>query len=485
LTRSVWSVIECFQANGTGDESESMESESSGMRFVNRLFIAFMLIVLFSSHFPAVAQSNALPVKAKYDVRVRTDYDYRSQGSDTDQDLYEYWYGGARDLMGGRLDIYASGRSHQDLDGTPSLSLADNQYLGISDTHKNKEDRILQLYADGHDRAGRVSARVGRQYIDSSDFLHLDGAQVSFFEQARLGVGGYYGNPVSYYSSLDGDHAGGVWVTGKPWNGNRSKLTFAQYDDHNGSQDHDTFIESHQELTEYVKVNAQASILNEDFRMVRGDFYYFAPGGGTDIYCGGSRWGSFDAKTIEYSPLYNVLGKQEPATYVYARVSQRLSPYFMVTPGVSSRFAEGDAHEYANRNYNDYDVALTFEPNKKFSASVSFDYYDMSEGDSFLGLSGEIRYRQARVWEVALGTSYADYTYNSYSDISYSMNGGQTVFSQDGTVSVENPNSYTYFLRMKWKVNRRLTLRLHGDIEDNSTSSDLGYRGRASIEVRL
>jgi hypothetical protein len=109
----------------------------------------------------------------------------------------------------------------------------------------------------------------------------------------------------------------------------------------------------------------------------------------------------------------------------------------------------------------------------------------MSEGDSFLGLSGEIRYRQARVWEVALGTSYADYTYNSYSDISYSMNGGQTVFSQDGTVSVENPNSYTYFLRMKWKVNRRLTLRLHGDIEDNSTSSDLGYRGRASIEVRL
>lgn len=455
------------------------------MRVVSRSFVALLLAVICSLSLSAGALTNSLPVKAQYAARVRTDYDYRSQGSDKDQDLREYWYGSARDLLGGRLDVYASGRSEQDLDGTHSSSLADDQFLGISDTHKTTEDRILQLYADGHGSDGKVSARVGRQYIDSSDYLHLDGVQVSFFERARLGIGGYYGNPVSYYSSLDGDHAGGVWVTGKPWEGNRSKITFAQYEDHNGGTDHDYFLESQQNLTEYAKVSAQASVLNEDFRMVRGDFYYFAPGGETGFYCGGSRWGTFDAKTIEYSPLYNVLGKQEPAIYAYARISQKLSKYFMVTPGVSCRFDEGDEHDYANRNYNDYDVALTFEPNKKFSASVSFDYYDMSGGDSFLGLSGEVRYRRSRVWEVALGTSYADYTYNSYSDISYSMSGGQTVFAEDGTVSVEDPNSYTYFLKMKWNVTRRLTMRLQGDIEDNSSSSDLGYRGRASIEVRL
>ena len=455
------------------------------MRLDRRPLSAFLVLLLFCCRLPAGAQSNSLAIQPKYDARLRTDYDYRSQGSQSDQDLYEYWYGGARDLAGGRLDVYGSGRSHQDLDGTPSSSLADNQFLGISDASKTKQDRLLQLYADGHDLDGNFSGRVGRQYIDSSDFLHLDGVQVSLFEKARLGIGGYYGNPVSYYSSLDGDHAGGVWLTGRPWEGNRSKITFAQYDDHNGATDHDYFLESQQNLTESSKVSGQASVLNDEFRMVRGDFYYFAPGGGTDFYCGGSHWGSFDAKTIEYSPLYNVLGQQEPATYAYARISQRLSPYFMVTPGVSCRFAEGDAHEYANRNYNDYDVALTFEPNKKISASVSFDYYDMSGGDSFLGLSGEIRYRQARLWEIALGTSYADYTYNSYSDISYSMNGGQTTFSQDGTVSVENPNSYTYFLRMKWNITKRLAMRLQGDIEDNNTSSDLAYRGRASIEVRL
>jgi hypothetical protein len=456
------------------------------MRLASRHGVPLILTAVLGA-FPLAghAQSNAAPVAARYEGRLRTDYDLRSQGSQKDNDLYEYWYGSARDLLGGRLDLYASGRSHQDLDKPASPSLADDMFLSVSDANGVKEDRLLQLYADGHDRADRVRVRVGRQYIDSSDYLHLDGIQANVFEKGRVGVGGYYGNPVSYYSSLSGDHAGGVWVMGKPWAGNQSRATFAEYEADSGGKDQSYFMDTRQELTEAARVSAQVSVLNEDFRMARGDFYYFAPGGGTDVYCGGSRWGSFDARTRAYSPLYNVLGQQEPATYAYARVSQQLSPHVLLSPGVSCRVAEGDEHVYANRSYNDYDMALTYEPTRKFSASVSLDYWDLSDGDNFLGVSGEIRYRQAKLWEVSVGTSYADYTYNSYSDISYSMNGGQTVFSEDGTVKVENPYSYTYFVRMKWNITRKLILRLQGDVEDDSTSSDLGYRARASIEVRL
>jgi len=455
------------------------------MRLASRYIAALLLVCLSSGSLPAAAQSNAAPVKARYEGRLRLDYDYRSQGSDKDNDFYEYWYGSARDLFGGRLDLYASGRSHQDLDKPASTSLADDPFLGLDNSDGVKEDRLLQLYADAHDRANRARIRIGRQYIDSSDYLHLDGVQAMLFEDGRLGAGGYYGNPVSYYTSLSGDQAGGVWLSGKPWEGNRTKVTFARYEADNGESDQNYFVESRQDLTEAAHLSAQASVLNDEFRMARADFFYFAPGGATDFYCGGSRWGSFDARTRAYSPLYEVLGKQEPSTYAYARVSQQLSPHFLLSPGVSSCFAEGDENEYANRSYNDYDVILTFEPNKKVSASVSVDYWDMSGGDSFLGLSGEIRYRHARIWEISLGTSYSDYTYNSYSDISYSINGGQTVFSEDGTVKVENPFSYSYFLRMKWNLTRKLTLRLQGDVEDDSNSSDLGYRGRASIEVRL
>ena len=418
-----------------------------------------------------------------YEGSVRTEYDIRSQGDQKDSDLYETWYGGARDLMRGCLDIYVSGRSHQDLDYTSSATLADDMFRGPDDSAT--QDRLLQAYADAHDRSDTVRVKAGRQYIDSADFLHLDGAQASLFEKQWMGVGGYYGNPVSYYSSLSGDHAGGVWLTGRPWTGNRSKVTYARYDDHDGEHDQNYYLESQQEVTESARLSGSLSYLNDSFRMARGDLYYLVPDGETAFYGGASRWGSFDARTRAYSPLYDVLGDQAPATYAYAKVSQQVWKYFMVTPGVSSRFSEGDRHDYANRNYNDYDLTLTCEPNKKISASVAVDYWDLSDGDSFLGLSGEVRYRRAKLWEVAVGSSYANYTYNSFSDISYTLNGGQTMFSQDGTISVENPSSYTYFVRMKWALTRRLILRLQGDIEDDSTSSDLGYWARASIEVKL
>lgn len=432
----------------------------------------------------ASAQSNSTPVKAQYGGRLRADYDYRAAGSDKDSDLYQYWNGSARDLLGGRLDAYVSGRSHQDLDGRSS-SLADNGFTGIEDSKGVEETRLLQCYGDAHDQADNVRVRAGRQYIESSDYLHIDGARAMLFEKERLGAGGYYGKPVSYYSTLSGDRAGGVWIQGRPWEGNRSRVTFAEYDADDGETDRNYFMDSYQTLSDAARLSGQASLLNDEFRMARGDFSYAVPGGSTDFYCGGSHWGEFDARTRAYSPLYNVLGEQQPATYAYARVAQQLTPKLLLTPGYSCRIAEGDDKDYANRGYNDYDVALTYEPTKRVSASVSLDYWDLSEGDSFLGVSGEVRYRHNKIWEVSMGTSYADYSYNTYSDISYSMSGGQTVFSEDGTVKVEDPNAYTYFLRFKWHITRKLIMRLQGDVEDESTSDDLAYRGRASVEVRL
>jgi hypothetical protein len=77
-----------------------------------------------------------------------------------------------------------------------------------------------------------------------------------------------------------------------------------------------------------------------------------------------------------------------------------------------------------------------------------------------------------------------DYSYQSYSDISYAANGGQTVFYEDGTVTEQTPYTLTYFVRTKWKVTRRLTLRLQGDIEEQKDVGELAYRARGSVEVR-
>jgi hypothetical protein len=421
--------------------------------------------------------------KPHYEGRIRMDYDYRSEGSSQDSDLYGYWYGSGRDLANGRFDFYASGREHTDLDGATA---EDGTYRSVDDAKGVTEDRLLQAYGDVHDPKGHMSLRLGRQYVDIADYLQMDGGQALFFENGPLGGRVYVGVPVSYYTAVSGDIAGGASVVGRPWTGNRTRFTWAEYyEDRQGGDDQNYFIDLQQDVTDSVRTRGQLSVLNDEFRMARLDGSFFAPDGNTDLHVGGSRWGTFDAKTRAYSPLYNQFGGQQPYTFLYSRLSYAFSPKWMLSPGVSARLADSGAPEFSNRDYRDYDLTLTFEPNKALSSSLSLQYWDVDEGDSFLGLSGEVRYRHRRIWEVSVGSAYVDYTYQNYSDISYSINGGQTVFREDGTVTEESPYTLTYFARTKWNVTRKLILRLQGDIEDRKDALDLSYRARGSVEVKF
>jgi len=455
---------------------------------VSRQFFPFLGLLAAMILFPVSSYSDDKPVAPyqvtpKYEGRIRMDYDYRAEGSSHDSDLYGYWYGNGRDLANGKFDFYVSGREHVDLDGS---SQYDGTYRSVDDAKGVTEERLLQAYGDIHDPKKDVSLRFGRQYIDIADYLQLDGAQATFFENGPLGGRIYGGVPVSFYTPVSGDVAGGASVVGRPWTGNQTRFTWTDYyDDSLSGNDQNFFVDLQQEVTDSVRTRGQLSVLNDKFRMVQLDGSFFAPDGNTDLHVGGSRWGEFDAKTRAYSPLYNQFGIQQPYTYLYSRLSYAISPKWMLSPGVSARLADSGNQEYSNRDYRDYDVTLTFEPTKAVSSSLSLQYWDVDGGDSFLGLSGEVRYRYRRIWEVSVGSAYVDYTYQSYSDIAYSINGGQTVFRQDGTVSQETPYTLTYFVRTKWNVTRKLILRLQGDVEDRKDAADLAFRGRGSVEVRF
>lgn len=451
------------------------------------LMMAVRLVLLTSLAGPLSVHAEDLVAKpavpTAYDLRLRLLYDYRTQGDATDTDLYGYWSGGPRDTWNGRLDVYASGRMHRDMDRPSSSSLADDPYLSVSDVGGVTENRLYQLFVDCHDRNGRMHLRAGRQYIEVADYLHVDGAQAAACEYGKVGCGAFYGKPVSFYSSLSGDDAWGAFVVGRPWTGNRTRLTYSRYATTNGN-DGNYHVDVQQTLSDEVRTRGQVSVLNGEFRMGRLDCYYFAADGETDLYFGGSRWGRFDAETRAYSPFYDVLGTQDPYTYWYARLTQVILPHVSLSPGVSARIADGGGTTYANRDYYDYDLSLTYEPVRAFSVCLSMDYWDVDGGDSFVGVNGDVRYRRGKIWELSLGSSYSKHTYLTYSDFSYSVNGGQTV-SDQGTVTEETPFTYTYYLRAKWTIKRHLTLRLQCDVEDESEASDLAYRGRASIEVRL
>jgi len=426
---------------------------------------------------------NSAQIKPHYEGSIRTEYDYREEGASHDSDLYAYWYASGRDLANGKFDYYVSGRDHTDLDGSSSY---DGTFRSVDDAKGVTENRLLQAYGDIHDTKGNMRLRLGRQYIDMADYLQLDGIQASFFENGPLGGSVYGGVPVSFYTPVSGDYAGGASVVGRPWAGNQTRFTWADYhDDSTSGDDQNYFVDLQQNVTDSLRTRGQLSVLNDKFRMAQLDGSYFAPDGNTDLHVGGSRWGEFDANTRVYSPLYNQYGTQQPYSYLYSRLSYAFSPRWMLSPGVSARLADSGNQQYGNRDYRDYDVTLIFEPAKSVSTSLSLQYWDVDGGDSFLGFSGEIRYRYRRIWEVSVGSAYVDYTYQSYSDISYSINGGQTVFRQDGTVSQETPYSLTYFLRTKWNITRKLILRMQGDIEDQKDAANLAFRGRASVEVRF
>jgi hypothetical protein len=431
---------------------------------------------------PAAALCEEAPVMpAHYDGRVRLDYDFRSQGGQQDSDLYGYWSAGGRDLDNGRYDFYLSGRTHSDLD---DASLAEGTFRSLDDARGVIENRLQQAYVDIHDRPGDLRLRLGRQYLDVADYLQLDGAQAILFENSRFGGRAFLGVPVSYYSSVDGDFAGGLSLVGRPWTGNRTRFTYSQYhDDSEGRSDHNYFLDVQQEVASGVWSRGQISVLNSEFRMANLDLSCFTPGGETSFYLGGSRWGTFDARTRAYSPLYELLGDQEPYSRAYARMSYTLCPTLMVSPGMSVQFADRNSADYSNRDYRDYDLTLTYEPTRALSSSVSLQYWDLADGDSFLGLSGEVRFRRSKRWELGAGCAYAAYTYTSYSDITYS--GGGTEITEDGTMTRETPYSLTYFLRAKWNATRYLTLRVQGDVEDDRDAADLGIRGRASAEVKF
>jgi hypothetical protein len=423
-------------------------------------------------------------VEARFDSRVRVEYDYRKLGDEKDSDLYGYWSGSGLDLGNGRVDIYASGWMHKDLDKSSSSSFATNSFLSLEDASGVADNRLMQFYADIHDRDGNARLIAGRQYIDVADYLQLDGAQALLFDTASFGGRVFWGKPVSFYTPVSDDTAWGLSLVGRPWTGNSMRFTYTEYDSPGGN-DANYFVDVQQELTDALRIRGQLSVLNDQFRMGSLDCYFFAPNGETDFYVGGSHWGSFDAKTRLYSPLFDVLGKQDPYTYGYARLTQVIFSHVTISPGVSFRQLDDASSDAANQSYRDYDLTLTYEPIRAISASVALDYWDMEGGGSFFGVSGDIRYRYGKIWEVSVGSSYTRYSYNSISDINVSLNGGQTSLTQDGTIAQQTPECYSYFVRAKWNLSKYLVLRVEGDIENDSTESALGYEGRASLEVKF
>ena len=89
----------------------------------------------------------AEPAKADYSGSLRASHDYRGLGEYNDSDAYAYWYLRGRNLADKRVDIYTSGRFHEDLDGSGN-SYTNDPFISLEDTSLKDSVRVLQLYLD-------------------------------------------------------------------------------------------------------------------------------------------------------------------------------------------------------------------------------------------------------------------------------------------------------------------------------------------------
>ena len=330
-----------------------------------------------------------------------------------------------------------------------------------------------------------MALRLGRQYVDIADYIQMDGVQAMIFENRQLGGRVFLGQPVSYYSSISGDVFGGVSVVGRPFEGNRSRATYARYDDDSESAADDHFyFDVQQQVVEELRARAYLSVMNEDLRMGGMDLYYMSLSEEVfDAVVGMRRWGDYDADSRVYSPLVHVLGDLEPYTTAYGRFTTQIHPQFYLSPGLFLRYP--DKSNATNRRYERLDLNLIYEPVDALSASVALEYWNVEEDDEFFGISGDIRYRHQGLWELSLGAAYVDYTYLQLPDFSLTADGGSTIVGEDGVRKEVSPHVFTYYLRGRWNFSKTLALHLSGELEDDSDEDDFGYRIRTSLEVKL
>jgi hypothetical protein len=409
-------------------------------------------------------------LKKHFSLTNRLVYDFRSVGGDSDSDIYAYWNLRGRDLLSGKMEFYFSGRLHRDVDGTSS-SLSDDLLVSVEDVDSYKKDQIYQLYIKLRDPKNRYMLKLGRQYVEDAGWLHMDGGLLKLYEKEKINGSIFLGKPVSYYSSSSDDWTTGYSLIMRPWNANKIRLTYVYYKDDYADQNDELYtFDMWQRFGEQIRAHGRLSFLDYDFENAGIDCFYVSPERFFDVLLTLNRWGSLNSGTRQYAPLSSVLGKRESYTVVTARSNFFLKPWLSISPGMSIRLVDESKKDDRNRQFTYYDITFNTVLNKQWTASVTGNYWDVSEGDSFFGITGEVDYHPSKRWSVAAGTAYLDYDYDS---------------ALADNSSELSPDVYTLYADIKYIINKSLSLRVKFELEDNSVESSDSVRIRTSLTARL
>ncbi len=415
-------------------------------------------------------------------IENRAYYRYKSSGSYKDSDFYDYWHIGVNDYLAGTTDFYFSGLFHKDLDKTP-LSYADNIFVGSNDLKSDLE--LYQLHGDIHTRDKLFGLRLGRQYIDWGGGSYVDGGLVRLSTRLPAELQIFYGNPVSFYGEADGDWSAGGALTIKPWRSNRSRIDYVlYYDNYNDKQDSRISLNAWQYWQEKnIATHGRFRFLNGRYTDTTLDFSYNNRLRDLDLSMVLRHGAKLGEATTFNSPLFLIYGAREPYAMMSGRVNWFPLSSVLLSTGVTWRKVTGRNNTGSNRDYQHYDLSLTYSPSSAWDFSISGEKWDITHGDQFYGITGQIAYRKDP-WQISAGSSYAVYKYQRFIETSPLL--AQTL-GEDAreVVSEFAPDSRTFFTSVRYRWNDYLDLKLKGEMEQNSEVDNNIYRVCAEIVFRF
>ena len=316
-----------------------------------------------------------------------TRYQLKTTAYNSDSDLYQYLRGRLGDMAlgDGKVDINFNMRVGGDF-VRPLGQYEFDMFYDSLDVERGPSDAAYRLYTATvvfDNVVKNAKFTLGRYYLDYTDTLKLDGALINYGNDKYKGYI-FYGLPVSFYTSLNTQAAGGG-IDLNFDSGTRLRID-GKYLIEDSNTDTDTYIIKAR-LDQKIKLGAVGSMNLHALGTVMNEVFFAEAGLLGTIYPSQTTFtakvkGQFNSNTQYVNPVVSdydlVLGHQEPYVMFNAKIYQGIMQYVAVGASVEGKFNQ--IQSYGQRDYirvgGNVDF-FGFIPNNYLSFTV--DWFDVDE----------------------------------------------------------------------------------------------------------
>lgn len=280
---------------------------------------------------------------------------FRINGYDYDVNLYQYLRGRASniELGNGEVVVNLNARGGWDNVARPELGKYHTYYDGL-DASKGRSDldyRIYQANIEFNEVLKYTSLHLGRVYLPTFDSYKIDGGNLSFNVHDWFKVNAFYGLPVSYYTNLETQVAGGGIEIPIDNIGTRIRGEYS-YFMHNDGGDYNTHVAKLRidQKVPFTNIYAQGNMIGKAWT------YNAGFDGNIDISrTGYSAYiiGQIDKNENEINPYVSMYESELGASSEYVmggiQLMQGIADYAMLAAGFEARYNFNE--NYGDRNY--------------------------------------------------------------------------------------------------------------------------------------